>query len=83
MPLAPNRRGLLSSPAFLATHALIAQTNPVERGLMVRGRLLCQEVPPPPPDVLAQTPGGGPELTTRAKYEAHQQRPQLLPAATG
>jgi hypothetical protein len=73
--LAPNRRGLLSSPAFLAAHALISQTNPVERGLMVRGRLLCQEVPPPPPEVAAQTPGGGPELTTRAKYEAHQKEP--------
>jgi hypothetical protein len=73
--LAANRRGLLSSPAFLAAHALISQTNPVERGLMVRGRLLCQEVPPPPPEVLAQTPGGGPELTTRAKYEAHQKDP--------
>jgi hypothetical protein len=75
--LAPNRRGLLSSPAFLATHALINQTNPVERGLLVRGRLLCQEVPPPPPEVAAvvQPPGGGPELTTRQKYEAHQKDP--------
>jgi hypothetical protein len=73
--LGPNRRGLLSSPAFLATHALISQTNPVERGLMVRGRLLCQEIPPPPPEVLAQTPSGGAELTTRAKYEAHQKNP--------
>jgi hypothetical protein len=75
VPLAANRRGLLSSPAFLATHALISQTNPVERGLMVRGRLLCQEIPPPPPEVLAQTPGGGAESTTRAKYEAHQKDP--------
>jgi hypothetical protein len=74
--LHPRRRGLLSSPAFLAAHALISQTNPVDRGLMVRGRLLCQEVPPPPPDVLAQTPGGPPDQTTRAKYEAHQREPR-------
>jgi hypothetical protein len=71
-----RRRGLLSSPAFLAAHALISQTNPVERGLMVRGRLLCQEVPPPPPDVLAQPPGGAPGQTTRSKYEAHQREPR-------
>ena len=73
--LRPHRRGLLSSPGFLAAHALINQTNPVERGLIVRRRLLCQDVPPPPPDVLAQPPGGGNELTTRAKYEAHRRDP--------
>jgi hypothetical protein len=41
-----RRRGLLSSPAFLSAHALIDQTNPVERGLMVRGRFFCQDVAP-------------------------------------
>jgi hypothetical protein len=67
-----RRRGLLSSPAFLARHALVGQTNPVERGLLVRGQLLCQELGPPPPDVQAMTPSGGPGTTTRQKYEAHQ-----------
>ena len=71
-----RRRGLLSSPAFLAAHGLIDQTNPVERGLMVRGRMFCQDVAPPPPDVLAQPPVGGPELTTRQKYEAHASDPR-------
>ncbi len=70
-----RRRGLLSSPAFLAAHALIDHTNPVERGLMVRGRMFCQDVAPPPPDVLAETPRG-PELTTRQRYEAHVRDPR-------
>jgi hypothetical protein len=70
-----RRRGLLSSPAFLARHALVAQTNPVERGLLVRGQMLCQDLPPPPPSVQAMTPMGGPETTTRSKYEAHQKDP--------
>jgi hypothetical protein len=74
--LAPRRRGLLSSPAFLATHALINQTNPVERGLVVRTRLLCQDISPPPPDVLAQTPNGTMGQTTRQKYEAHLTEPR-------
>jgi hypothetical protein len=67
-----RRRGLLSSPAFLARHALVGQTNPVERGLLVRSQILCMEVPPPPPSVQATTPMGGAETTTRSKYEAHQ-----------
>jgi hypothetical protein len=69
--LGPRRRGLISSPAFLATHALVGQTNPVERGLMVRTRLLCQEVAPPPPSVAAVPPPSGGKKTTRAKYAAH------------
>ncbi len=68
---AHHRRGVLSSPAFLATHALIDQTNPVERGLMIRSSVLCQEVAPPPPGVAAVTPPGGAGITTRAKYAAH------------
>ena len=66
-----RRRGLLASPAFLAAHTLIDQTNPVERGLLVRSRFFCQDMPPPPADVLVERPGGGPELTTRQRYEAH------------
>jgi hypothetical protein len=71
-----RRRGLLSLPAFLAAHALIGQTNPVERGLVIRTRLLCQDIAPPPPDVLAQTPGGAAGQTTRQKYEAHLSEPR-------
>jgi hypothetical protein len=72
---ARKRRGLLSSPAFLATHALIDNSNPVERGLMVRTRLFCQDVAPPPPDVLGTIPAGGPETTTRQRYENHVRDP--------
>jgi hypothetical protein len=76
VPLDPRRRGILSSPMFLATHALINQTNPIERGLVVRTRLLCQDIPPPPPDVVAQTPTPGPGQTTRQKYEEHSKQPR-------
>ncbi len=74
-----RRLGVLSSPAFLSAHALGDQTNPIERGLVVRGRLFCQDVSPPPPDVAAQRPGGGPETTVRQRYEAHANNPLCRP----
>jgi len=74
--LAPRRRGLLSMPAFLAGHSLISQTSPVERGLIVRSRLLCQDVSPPPPDVSTVPPGGPAGQTTRDRYAAHSSQPR-------
>jgi hypothetical protein len=71
--LASRRRGLLSSPAFLASHGLADQTNPVQRGLVVLNRLFCLDLPPPPPAVAGQgAPGGGPDTTTRQRHEAHR-----------
>jgi hypothetical protein len=69
-----RRRGVLSSPAFLATHGRIDQTNPVERGLMIRSAVLCQEVVPPPSGV-PPAPAGKPGLTTRARYAEHSNNP--------
>jgi Protein of unknown function (DUF1588)/Protein of unknown function (DUF1592)/Protein of unknown function (DUF1595)/Protein of unknown function (DUF1585)/Protein of unknown function (DUF1587) len=74
-----RRRGVLSLPAFLATHALIDQTNPVERGLMIRANVLCQEIAPPPAGVNAVTPPGAPGVTTRAKYSAHSEDGRCRP----
>jgi hypothetical protein len=73
--LGPRRRGLLSSPAFLASNGLINETNPVQRGLLVRTRALCQDVAPPPPSVNAVTPPGSAMTTTRSKYAAHSADP--------
>jgi hypothetical protein len=77
--LAPRRRGLLSSPAFLATHALPGQTNPVERGLIVLTRLFCKNLPAPPPGIAGTIPGGPAEQTTRQKYEAHRSQKDCMP----
>src|SRR6185295_11223281 len=49
--LAPaERRGLLTSAAFLAAHADADTTRVVDRGKFVREEVLCAEVPPPPDD---------------------------------
>jgi hypothetical protein len=61
--------GLLAQGAWLAIQSNAQITSPTRRGHFVRGRLLCQDVPPPPP-----TAGPLPEVeigsvSTRERYE--------------
>ncbi|MBC8069740.1 MAG: DUF1592 domain-containing protein [Deltaproteobacteria bacterium] len=44
-----ERAGLLTRSAFLARHAHATQNSWVHRGKLVRERLLCGTLPPPPP----------------------------------
>lgn len=67
----PRRRGLLAQPALLALLAHPDQTAPVQRGLFVRERLLCQTLPPPPADVDASPPDPSPDATTRERFSEH------------
>ncbi|HVF15795.1 MAG TPA: DUF1592 domain-containing protein, partial [Steroidobacteraceae bacterium] len=46
-----NRVGLLTHVSFLASHAHPARSSPTLRGKALRELLLCQKVPPPPPNV--------------------------------
>ncbi|MEM9188674.1 MAG: DUF1588 domain-containing protein [Myxococcota bacterium] len=68
---AAERRGILGHPAFLVGWSRINDTDPVHKGIFMRRRLFCQEIPPPPPvqDVfdLPDDPG----LTFREKLETH------------
>lgn len=67
---AERRAGILGQASVLASYAYSDQTSPVRRGLFVRQRLLCQDVPPPPanvPAVPTVTEGG----TTRQRFEQH------------
>ncbi len=65
-----NRSGILGHASILGTTAHSDQTSPIRRGLFVRRRLLCQELPPPPPFA-----GGVPEVdanaTTRERFAMH------------
>jgi hypothetical protein len=79
-PLDPAQRfGLLTQGSFLATHAHPYDSAPVKRGLMVRERLLCQPVPPPPPDVVAQPPQPDPKVPVREQFVMHS----AVPACRG
>jgi hypothetical protein len=70
----PNRRGLLGQAGFLAGGAKFGDTSPVLRGLQVRARLMCQYIPPPPPDVNAdQPPAADSEACKMERYRIHAQ----------
>ncbi len=73
--LPPERAGLLTQGAFLATHAHRDQTSPVHRGIMVRENILCEPLQPPPLDVNTTPPAPTPATTTRERFAQHEADP--------
>ncbi|HEX2661098.1 MAG TPA: DUF1588 domain-containing protein, partial [Polyangia bacterium] len=68
----PRDRGILAHGSILNGYSRPDISSPTQRGHLVRSRFLCQNVPPPPPNVdtklhaaTAATP------TTRSLYEQH------------
>jgi hypothetical protein len=71
-----DRAGILGLGAFLTTHASGDSSSPVKRGALVRERLLCQELPPPPPALditLKFQDPNAPPPTTRERFEQHSE----------
>ena len=58
-----GRQGLLSQGSFLSAVAKFDDTSPVQRGLLIRTRLFCQTLNPPPPElnVNVDEPPEGPD----------------------
>lgn len=52
----PNRRGLLTHPAWLIAHSFNTETDPVRRGKWIREKLLAGTIPDLPITVDAQIP---------------------------
>ncbi|MFK7911999.1 MAG: DUF1588 domain-containing protein [Akkermansiaceae bacterium] len=52
----PNRKGMLTHPAWLIAHAFNTETDPVHRGIFVREKLLGDTIPDVPITVDAQIP---------------------------
>lgn len=67
--------GLLTQGALMTTHALPTTSSPIHRGLLVRERLLCQHLPPPPVNLDISPPPVDPELSTRERYAQHSDDP--------
>ncbi len=67
--------GLLIHGGLLTTHALPTGSSPIHRGKLVRERLLCQEMPPPPPSLDTSPPPVDPTLSTRDRYSQHSADP--------
>jgi Protein of unknown function (DUF1592)/Protein of unknown function (DUF1588)/Protein of unknown function (DUF1595)/Protein of unknown function (DUF1587)/Protein of unknown function (DUF1585)/Cellulose binding domain len=71
--LGPNRRGVLTHGSILATQAKNNSSAPIHRGKLVRERLLCQKLPPPPAGLNVQLPPVDPKLSNRERFTAHDQ----------
>ena len=69
-------QGLLTERAVLTTHGRHVGSSPVQRGVMVRERLLCEELPPPPVNVDASPPELDPDSSTRDLYIQHSADPE-------
>jgi hypothetical protein len=74
-PSFPNgaRPGLLTRALFLSTGT--ANTRPIMKGVFIRRRVLCDEIPPPPPGANAMPPELTPDLTTREVVEELTEMP--------
>ncbi len=68
-----KRRGLLSQGSFLSIGgSSFADTSPTLRGKAIRNKLLCQDIPPPPPTVDQNKPPGNPADCKEQRYIAHR-----------
>ena len=75
LPANTRAHGLLGEGAILTRHALADRSSPVQRGKLVRERLLCEEIAPPPPNVNTNIPAPMGNITTRERYEEHSADP--------
>jgi hypothetical protein len=63
--------GLLGHGSVLARHASAENASPVSRGVLVRRRMLCGDLPDPPSDVDTNLPPIPASSTNRERYEEH------------
>jgi hypothetical protein len=68
-----QRAGLLTRALFLANAS--PNTRPIMKGVFIRRRLLCDDIPPPPAGVNAVPPALRPDMTTRQVVEALTEQP--------
>jgi hypothetical protein len=72
------RAGILSHVSFVALHSPSGRSSPTDRGKAVREVLLCQKVPPPPPNVdfsLVQVTDNPDYKTARERLAVHANVP--------
>jgi hypothetical protein len=75
-PTDARRAGILGHGSVLAAFSKFTDTSPTQRGILVRTRLLCAPVAPPPPTVMADAPPGeGTNACKKDRYLAHMGSP--------
>ncbi|MCC6645113.1 MAG: DUF1592 domain-containing protein [Polyangiaceae bacterium] len=72
---AARRAGVLTHASVLTVHASAEDASPVMRGKFVREKVLCQEVPPPPPNVAIALPRVDPSVTKKERFATHRVAP--------
>ncbi|MCA9564207.1 MAG: DUF1592 domain-containing protein, partial [Myxococcales bacterium] len=70
-----DRPGLLARPAVLTTHAFPQSGSPIHRGVLVRERLFCYELEPPPNDLVVMVPEIEEGVSNRERFEQHSDQP--------
>jgi hypothetical protein len=65
-----ERKGVLGLAGLLAAHASENASDPVQRGMLVRLRILCEPMPPPIPNADLGKVGITPRMQTRERFEA-------------
>lgn len=76
LPADSARLGILGKAGLLAMNAHSRETSPTRRGKFVRERLLCQDIPAPPPNVVTTLPEPDPNAATmRERLERHRTDP--------
>jgi hypothetical protein len=72
----PNRRGILGHASVLSLTSAGSDSSIVRRGLWVNQRLLCREIPDPPPNVnTSLTNVLSPDATQKQKLDEHRKNP--------
>jgi hypothetical protein len=71
------RAGILGQAGVLAALAHSDQSAPVKRGVFIRERILCQDLPDAPPDA-ATVPEYDEDATTRERFEQHTADPSCF-----
>jgi hypothetical protein len=71
-----TRQGILTQAAYLAAHNKESETSPVHLGINVREAILCEVMPPPPPNVSTVLPEVNSEIrTSRDRFLLHETGP--------
>jgi hypothetical protein len=69
-----DRAGYLSQASFLTYQSGPLRNSPTKRGRFVQQSVLCNEIPPPPPDVEPTLPPIPPDATLREILEMHMEQ---------
>jgi hypothetical protein len=67
-----HRAGILTQASVMTAHAHWDKTSLVLRGKLIREKLLCTVLPPPPPDVNNTLPQTDPKVSVRERFEDHR-----------